>query len=151
MLPMPVRSKTIMRFIFLSWVVLICVVPGCSQTAAQVIAAAVPISDPQNTSQDISQLEPGRTLDGKISAGQTHNYRISASSGQFINLFVEQRALGLTVTLHAPDGARLLGGANRRKQLSLTTGSPKLMSKLIKSAKSRSLTPTPDRASDWPE
>src|SRR5438067_12983820 len=104
MVPMPVRSKTIMCFASLSCAVLICIAPGGAKTPAQVL-----LSDPQNRSQDTLQLEPGKTLDRKISAAQTHNYKISVNVGQFINLIVEQRALQLAVTLYAPGGATLSG------------------------------------------
>jgi CHAT domain-containing protein len=73
-------------------------------------ATTPPLNSQQPESgQDIRQLEPGAVLEAKIGAAQAHNYKLSIRSGQFISVIVEQRALGLSVILYAPDGSKLAG------------------------------------------
>ena len=53
-------------------------------------------------------LVPSQPVEREIAGGQSHNYRISLQAGQFMHVVVEQKAIGLTLVVAAPDGKQLL-------------------------------------------
>ena len=53
-------------------------------------------------------LVPGQPVEREIAGGQSHNYRIALQAGQFMRVVLEQKAIGLTLVLAAPDGKQVL-------------------------------------------
>ena len=53
-------------------------------------------------------LVPGQPIEREITGGQSHNYRISLQAGQFMRIALDQKAIGVTLVLAAPDGKQLL-------------------------------------------
>src|SRR4029453_10486391 len=54
------------------------------------------------------RLFPVQPIEREIKGGESHNYRISLQAGQFMHVVVEQKAIGLTLVLAAPDGKQVL-------------------------------------------
>lgn len=54
--------------------------------------------------QEITQLESGATIVRSIAGGQTHNYKISLTAGQFFHAVVYQEGIDLRVSISAPEG-----------------------------------------------
>ena len=63
-----------------------------------------PQADPQ-------LLEPGKAVERELNEGQTHSYRIALNPGQYVRVAIDQRGIDVTVSLFAPDGAKV--GARR--------------------------------------
>jgi CHAT domain-containing protein/Flp pilus assembly protein TadD len=53
-------------------------------------------------------LVPGQPVEREIAGGQSHDYRIALQTGQFIRVVLEQKAIGVTLVLAAPDGKEVL-------------------------------------------
>ena len=53
-------------------------------------------------------LVPGQPVEREIAGGQSHNYRIALQAGQFMRVVLEQKAIGLTLVLAAPDGKQVI-------------------------------------------
>jgi len=49
-------------------------------------------------------LDPGRSIEGEISSGQTRAYQIRLDAGKYLRVQVEQQGIDVTVALLAPDG-----------------------------------------------
>ena len=65
---------------------------------------------PQDTLQSTREsrtLNPGSALDREISAGQVHEYPVTASSGTFLRFLVDKSNQDLTATLWGPAGKKL--------------------------------------------
>jgi CHAT domain-containing protein/Tfp pilus assembly protein PilF len=67
-------------------------------------------SSPKNRAQqppDNRPLKAGDSVQRSLATGESHAYFLSMESGQYLQLSVEQRGIGLVVTLAGPDGGRL--------------------------------------------
>src|SRR5438552_1322147 len=53
-------------------------------------------------------LVPGQPVERQIAGGETHTYRITLHAGQFMRVVLEQKAIGVTLVLAAPDGKQVL-------------------------------------------
>jgi hypothetical protein len=60
----------------------------------------------QSTEKDQS-LEPGKPAERELTDGQSHYYRISLTSGQYLQVAVNQRGIDVLVALYAPDGKKV--------------------------------------------
>jgi CHAT domain-containing protein/uncharacterized protein HemY len=58
-------------------------------------------------SGDLRPLKAGDSALRALAPGESHVYSLTLESGQYFELRVEQRAIGLAVTLRGPDGATL--------------------------------------------
>jgi CHAT domain-containing protein/predicted negative regulator of RcsB-dependent stress response len=52
-------------------------------------------------------LEPGKLIEREISGGQSHSYKITMISGQYLHVVVAQRGIDVAVKLFAPDGKKI--------------------------------------------
>jgi CHAT domain-containing protein/Flp pilus assembly protein TadD len=52
-------------------------------------------------------LEPGKPIERELSGGQSHSYKITATSGQYLHIEVEQRGIDVAVALYTPDGKKI--------------------------------------------
>jgi CHAT domain-containing protein/tetratricopeptide (TPR) repeat protein len=57
--------------------------------------------------QESKSLEPSKLIQRDISGGQTHSYKITITSGQFLQVVVKQQGIDVSVTLLAPDGKKI--------------------------------------------
>ena len=57
---------------------------------------------------DAQTLVPGQPVERQIAGGETHTYRITLHAGQFMRVVLEQKAIGVTLVLAAPDGKQVL-------------------------------------------
>src|SRR5215813_11756046 len=55
------------------------------------------------TQENIS-LEPGKPVERDLSGGQSHSYKITRISGQYLHIAVEQRGIDVALALFTPDG-----------------------------------------------
>jgi tetratricopeptide (TPR) repeat protein len=59
------------------------------------------------SAQESDLLELGKPIQREISGGQTHSYKITMSSGQYLHVVVAQRGIDVAVALFAPDGKKI--------------------------------------------
>jgi CHAT domain-containing protein/tetratricopeptide (TPR) repeat protein len=57
--------------------------------------------------QESSSLELSKSIERELSGGQSHSYKITMISGQFLHIVVRQRGIDLVVALFAPDGKKI--------------------------------------------
>ncbi|MGE0129512.1 MAG: tetratricopeptide repeat protein [Blastocatellales bacterium] len=67
-----------------------------------------PFSDTASASQQQpASLEPGKPVERSLTSGETHGYRVTLGSGQFIRIVAEQRGVDVAVKILSPDGKPL--------------------------------------------
>lgn len=54
--------------------------------------------------QPVQELTPGRVTGAELGGGQTHSYKISLQSDQYLYVVVDQRGIDVVVKLYGPDG-----------------------------------------------
>src|SRR5262249_10396524 len=59
------------------------------------------------SAQESISLEPGKPLERELSGGQSHSYKITTVSGQYLHIEVEQRGIDVAVALFTPDGKKI--------------------------------------------
>src|SRR5215510_1987768 len=59
------------------------------------------------SAQESDSLELGKPIQREISGGQTHSYKITMISGQYLHVVVAQRGIDVAVALFAPDGKKI--------------------------------------------
>ena len=79
-----------------------CLWPGLPP--AQAIASER--SATQSAQESVS-LEPGKPIEREISGGQSHTYKITMSSGQYLRVVVAQRGIDVAVALFTPNGKKI--------------------------------------------
>src|SRR5215510_12870765 len=57
--------------------------------------------------QESSPLELSRPIERELSGGESHFYKITMSSGQYLHIVVRQRGIDVVVILFAPDGKKI--------------------------------------------
>src|SRR5215510_6691786 len=57
--------------------------------------------------QESISLEPGKSVERELSGGQSHSYKITMSSGQYLHVVVAQRGIDVAVALFTPDGKKI--------------------------------------------
>src|SRR6266545_2393814 len=57
--------------------------------------------------QEIISLEPGKPVERELSGGQSHSYKITMISGQYLRIVIEQRGIDVAVALFTPDGKKI--------------------------------------------
>ncbi|MGH2581483.1 MAG: PPC domain-containing protein, partial [Anaerolineales bacterium] len=80
-----------------------CLWPGTAP--AQAIASE---RSATQSAQESDSLEPGKPVEREISGAQSHSYKITMSSGQYLQVAVAQRGIDVAVTLFAPDGKKIV-------------------------------------------
>src|SRR6266545_2748536 len=63
------------------------------------------------SAQDSISLEPGKPVERELSGGQSHFFKITMISGQYLQVVVAQRGIDVAVVLSTPDGKKI-GGAD---------------------------------------
>jgi CHAT domain-containing protein/Tfp pilus assembly protein PilF len=67
----------------------------------------------QNADEKLS-LEPGKPVERELSSGQSHLYKIAITSGQYLQVTVNQQGIDAMVALFTPDGKKI-GEADNEK------------------------------------
>jgi CHAT domain-containing protein/Tfp pilus assembly protein PilF len=57
--------------------------------------------------QESISLEPGKPIERELSGGQTHFYKITMASGQYLRITVSQRGIDVLVALFTPDDKKI--------------------------------------------
>src|SRR5262249_5012059 len=60
--------------------------------------------------QESISLEPGKPVERELSGGQSHSYKITTVSGQYMHIAVEQRGIDVAVAGVTPGGEKKCGG-----------------------------------------
>jgi CHAT domain-containing protein/tetratricopeptide (TPR) repeat protein len=82
--------------------------------AASPRPVAVPAQAPASergagpSAQESVSLEPGKPVKRELSGGQSHFYKITMISGQYLHIVVEQRGIDVAVVLFTPDGKKII-------------------------------------------
>src|SRR6266511_343541 len=58
--------------------------------------------------QESISLEPGKPIERELSGGESHSYKITMISGQYLHIVVEQRGIDVAVALSTPDGKKVI-------------------------------------------
>ncbi|MBO0723018.1 MAG: tetratricopeptide repeat protein, partial [Blastocatellia bacterium] len=53
-------------------------------------------------------LEPGKPIEREVAGGESHSYRLSLSTGQYVKVVIDQGGLDMAVKLFAPDGKKAI-------------------------------------------
>src|SRR5262245_4821802 len=80
----------------------LCLWPGAAP--AQAIASE---RSATQSVQESDSLEPGKPLERELSGGQSHSYKITMISGQYLQVVVAQRGIDVAVALFTPDGKKI--------------------------------------------
>ena len=56
------------------------------------------------------QLEVGKTIEGQLAGGQSHEYQFTLAAGQYARLSVEQPTINVAVAVIGPGGAQAFAG-----------------------------------------
>jgi CHAT domain-containing protein/Tfp pilus assembly protein PilF len=59
------------------------------------------------SAQETDSLEPGKPIERELSGGQSHSYKITMISGQYLHVVVDQRGIDVALALFAPDGKKI--------------------------------------------
>jgi CHAT domain-containing protein/predicted negative regulator of RcsB-dependent stress response len=59
------------------------------------------------SAQDSLSLEPGKPVERELSGGQSHFFKITMISGQYLQVVVAQRGIDVAVVLSTPDGKKI--------------------------------------------
>jgi tetratricopeptide (TPR) repeat protein len=54
-------------------------------------------------------LEVGKTIEGQLAGGQTHEFQFSVQSGQYVRISIEQRSIDVAIACFGPDVKELFG------------------------------------------
>jgi CHAT domain-containing protein/predicted negative regulator of RcsB-dependent stress response len=73
----------------------------------QATASAFSSEATQGASQ-AQQLEPSKPIERELAGGQSHSYRITMISGQYLQVVVEQQGIDVVVALFAPDEKKII-------------------------------------------
>src|SRR5262245_33295643 len=57
--------------------------------------------------QESDSLGPGKPIQRELSGGQTHSYKITMISGQYLLVVVKQQGIDVAVALFVPDGKKI--------------------------------------------
>src|SRR5262245_30156998 len=91
--PEPVLPK----FLLLVWL-------GCQALS---VVCALPLQSATASQAETRKLEPGKTIERDITAGETHAYEITVEAGQFIQLVSQQAPLRASLRLLDSSGKPL--------------------------------------------
>jgi CHAT domain-containing protein/predicted negative regulator of RcsB-dependent stress response len=80
--------------------------PGLWPGAAPVQANASERNATQGAQQSDS-LEPGKPIERELSGAQSHSYKITMISGQYLRVVVAQRGIDVELALFTPDGKKI--------------------------------------------
>jgi CHAT domain-containing protein/Tfp pilus assembly protein PilF len=71
------------------------------------VQASAGASIAAQSAQETDSLEPGKPIERELSGGQSHFYKITLMSGQYLQVVVDQRGIDVVVVLLAPDGKKI--------------------------------------------
>jgi CHAT domain-containing protein/tetratricopeptide (TPR) repeat protein len=60
------------------------------------------------SAQEVISLEPGKPVERELSGGQSHSYKITMTSGQYLHVVAAQRGIDVAVALFTPDGKKII-------------------------------------------
>src|SRR5262245_29703187 len=86
------------------WLPVALLAAGCIATGSPAQAGR-----PQET-QATQQLEVGKTIEGQLAGGQSHEYRFTLATGQYARLAVDQYTINVKVAVIGPDGTEAFAG-----------------------------------------
>ncbi len=111
-LPKPVSATILPAVMKLGVIINLLIGVGLSASpylwpeAAPVQASAIERSAAQSA-QESNSLEPGKPIQRELSGGQSHSYKITMISGQYLHVVVDQRGIDVAVALFTPDGKKI--------------------------------------------
>ena len=70
-------------------------------------AATRRITESQTPQPDLPTLESGKSIERPMSGGETHRYKVSLATGQYLQVLLDQRGIDVAVKVLAPDGQSL--------------------------------------------
>jgi CHAT domain-containing protein/tetratricopeptide (TPR) repeat protein len=59
------------------------------------------------SAQETDSLELGKPIERELSGDQSHSYKITMTSGQYLQVVVDQRGIDMAVAVFAPDGKKI--------------------------------------------
>src|SRR5262245_46930955 len=80
--------------------------PGLWPGSAPVQASASECGATPNFQESV-WLEPGKPIERELSGAQSHSYKITMISGQYLRVVVAQRGIDVALALFTPDGKKI--------------------------------------------
>jgi len=71
------------------------------------VQASASASRVAQSAQETDSLEPGKPIERELSGGQSHYYKITLISGQYLQVVVDQRGIDVAATIFTPDGKKI--------------------------------------------
>src|SRR5262245_23989308 len=108
---------------------------GLQTTHFAALAVASPVQatagerGARQSAQESDALEPGKPTERELSGGQSHSYKITVGSGQYLQIVVDQRGIDVVVELFRPDGQKL-----SEEDSPNGTGGPEIVSVITEAA-----------------
>ncbi|HZS07392.1 MAG TPA: CHAT domain-containing protein [Blastocatellia bacterium] len=66
-----------------------------------------PALPPQTAPSDVRALEQGKPVERELKGGESHAYRVTLGSAQFVRVVVDQRGIDVAIRFSGPDGKQL--------------------------------------------
>jgi CHAT domain-containing protein/tetratricopeptide (TPR) repeat protein len=84
--------------------------PAATSPRPVAVSAQAPASErgAAPSAQESDSLEPGKPVERELSGGQSHFYKITMISGQYLHVVVDQRGIDVAVALYTPDGKKII-------------------------------------------
>ena len=79
----------------------------CLWPGAPPVQASASERGAAQSAQESDSLEPGKPIERELSGGQSHSYKITMISGQYLQIVVSQRGIDVAVALFTPDGKKI--------------------------------------------
>jgi CHAT domain-containing protein/tetratricopeptide (TPR) repeat protein len=89
----------------LSWVMLLAVIWLTPDSPPA--QASVGDQGAAQSAEEGQFLEPSAAIERELTGGRSHFYRVSLTSGQYLQVAVNQRGIDVLVALYAPDGKKI--------------------------------------------
>jgi CHAT domain-containing protein/Tfp pilus assembly protein PilF len=99
------RLPAVSLFILLVWIGL----PAAAWPPSG--SSPMPVSDDKRgaaqSAEESHTLEPGKSIERELSGGRSHFYKITMTSGQYLQIAVSQQGIDVLVALYTPDGKKI--------------------------------------------
>jgi tetratricopeptide (TPR) repeat protein len=75
--------------------------------SSSLVQASADARGEAQSAQETDSLEPGKPIERELSGGQSHSYKITMISGQYLQVVVDQRGIDVALVLFTPDGKKI--------------------------------------------
>jgi tetratricopeptide (TPR) repeat protein len=106
LLPRPIQERCCSLAVHLVLVISISLLPIQIQALPSVLLYGEKAATQEDS--QAQRLEPGKSIERELTGGQSHSYRITMASGQYLQVLADQRGIDVVLALFAPDGQKVI-------------------------------------------